>query len=182
MRRHRRTIRVRPHQTTVWERFGTSLALTGINTLNEAVLASPLSFESNVVDSNWTLRGMRLTFSYAYEMAINVPNCQPLVYVGIYRKGINDATVASPATPTDQDFLDLWQIQFYSESTTALQRTPVYGDAEAERRIKVARKLDQEEAVFLIGTFFNFTAATDTSPVVRLRIGVSNLWSRTKQR
>jgi len=177
-RRRHRIFRPRSGRPTEWERFAFAHA-TSFNTPAESVIASPISFEPNVVDSNWTLRGIRLTFSYRYSFAIVVPDDISLMGFALYRKGLNDPVVMDALAPASEDVLDMWQVQFDGTIAGSLIANDQAGSFERERKVKVMRKLDQGEAIFLAINATRFTVASSTTPQWGYFAQVSNLWART---
>lgn len=178
--RRRRFAHSGAKQEKVWERFGISFLANAVGAAVEVPISTPVVLESAAVDSNWMIRQVRLSLTYTYHMAINVANCEPILYLGVYMKDIANLAVASPFTPLGEDWLDIWSVQFVSSVSTALTR-PVNLTADAaSRTIRSMRKMDQGQGLFLSLTLINFTAATDTTPLCGGRATVSNLWSRSR--
>jgi len=183
-RSFRRTLRRGPRAPVLWERFFTTIATgAGSTAPNEILLSAPGSFEPNVVDSNWTLRTLRLNLCYKYVFTILVANDAPLATFGLYRKDINDPVIADSSAPTTQDWLDLWTIQYFTPLAGDLVASPLsMQSASATRVVRAMRKLDQQEGIFLTSTCFHFTVAQSVAFSSHAAMQVSNLWSRTPKR
>jgi len=104
------------------------------------------------------------------------------VYCMLYRKGVNDTTVVSPIAPSTSDVLDLWSVQFRPVVAGTLVQEPLaIKSSGSTRDVKVMRKLDQDEGIWLSMACLRLGVPTSVGAFARAFGIYSLLWSRTKR-
>jgi len=182
----RRRMRRAPKAQVMWERFS-DLNFTAAGSLlaSERLYAAPGLVDNPLVplDENWTLRRMRIDLVYNYAFTVAVPDDMTTLWCCLYRKSINDPTIAAPYGPGAQDILDKWSVQFQPVVAGSLVCSPLgISDGAQRRDVKVMRKLDQDEGIFFSMAIIRLGVPTSTSGFCRAFASVSNLWSRTQRK
>lgn len=170
----------------MWERFSDLTVTTaGSTSPVESLLAAPglISGAPTPLDELWTLRRMRLACTYSYQFGVALADIQSMIVCMLYRKGVNDATVVPPSAPGTADVLDIWTVGMVTTiaGSTVSHPLGMYANC-AERDIKVQRKLDADEAIFVSIQVIHITPGTMANFVGRLFVQCSNLWSRTQRK
>lgn len=183
MKSRRVSMRSRGRRPQVmWERFnGLLFTVAGSTNPSESLLASPALLEGpTALDDQWTLRGMRLEIVYNYAAAVRVADDMPFAMLMLYMKDVSNVVVDGPSAPVTSDVLDRWTVQFPPLPAGQLNVEPLgISQWASSRKVKVMRKLDQSQGIFMSMEVFHLGGAASAGFFCRAFHLVSNLWSRT---